>query len=171
MAERPFWKKPLAELTTAEWEALCDGCGKCCLVKLRCADTDRVYFTDVACKLLDTRTCRCGDYAARTRLVPDCVVLDKDTVGSLDWLPQSCAYRRRAEGRDLAWWHPLVSGDPESVHRAGISVRDRIVSEGDVSETELEDRLVDWPDRPPRSAGRRPPTACRRRVIRRSIKA
>ena len=151
---RPFWRKPLAELTAEQWEALCDGCGKCCLVKLRCADTDRIYFTDVACKLLDAESCRCGNYPARKRLVPDCVVLDKDTVDGLDWLPQSCAYRRRVEGRDLAWWHPLVSGDPETVHRAGISARNRIVSERDVPDEDLEDRLVDWPDWPSRASRR-----------------
>ncbi len=155
MARAAFWKKPLAALSDAEWEALCDGCGKCCLTKLRCEETDRVYFTDVGCKLLDKKTCRCGNYAERTRLVPDCVVLTKETIDQLDWLPHSCAYRRRAEGRDLAWWHPLISGDPETVHRAGISVRGRIVSETEVSEEELEDRLVDWPDWPARLSAHR----------------
>ncbi len=149
----PFWKaKRLEEMSAAEWELLCDGCGRCCLHKLRHDDSGELSFTNVACRLLDLHSCRCGDYAARRRLVPDCVQLSARTLKDIDWLPPTCAYRRLAEGRDLAWWHPLVSGDPESVHRAGVSVRGRAISETRAGA--LEDHVVDWPGRTPRT--RRP---------------
>ena len=102
---------------------LCDGCGRCCLHKLRDDDTGALSFTNVACRLLDLHSCQCSDYAHRRRRVPDCVSLTPAEVRAIDWLPPSCAYRRLAEGKDLAWWHPLVSGDPETVHTAGISTR------------------------------------------------
>ena len=140
-----FWKTvPLAEMTPAEWEAICDGCAKCCLVKLADAD-GTVYFTDVHCFLLDPAACRCRDYAARTTHVPGCVVLTPQRLEELFWMPASCSYRRLADGRGLAAWHPLVSGDAAGVHRAGLSVRGRAVPETDVAEADLEDRLVDWP--------------------------
>jgi uncharacterized cysteine cluster protein YcgN (CxxCxxCC family) len=142
----PFWKtKPLAEMTAAEWESLCDGCGRCCLIKLEDEDTAEIWFTDVACALLDRDACRCTDYRNRTARMPDCVALTPDRIGELSWLPPTCAYRLIDEGEDLYWWHPLVSGDPETVHTAGISVRGRTCTEGDVREDELEDRIVDWP--------------------------
>jgi len=145
--DRPFWqRKTLDRMTRAEWESLCDGCGKCCLVRLEDADTGEIYVTDVACRLLDLATCRCGDYAARKRHVPDCVVLRPDTVPELTWMPSTCAYRLLAEGRDLYWWHPLVCGDPEAVHRAGQSARGRVVSERDIPEAALEDHIVSWPE-------------------------
>ena len=146
MAEQPFWRrKSLAEMTPEEWESLCDGCGKCCLVKLEDADSGAIHHTDVSCHLLDLGSCRCGDYARREEIVEDCVVLTPETVGDLSWMPSTCAYRLLAEGKDLAWWHPLVSGDPESVHRAGISVRGRAVTEARVPDAELEDHIVTWP--------------------------
>ncbi len=124
-----FWReKNLAEMTPVEWESLCDGCGKCCLHKLRYADGS-LKMTRVGCRLLDTDTCRCTDYPRRKQLVPDCVLLTRDNLGNLDWLPDTCAYRVLAGGGDLAPWHPLVSGDPDSVHRAGISMRGRCISE------------------------------------------
>ena len=146
MAE-PYWrKKSLEEMSRREWEALCDGCGRCCLNKLEDEDTGEIGWTDVACTLLDHGTCRCKDYQRRTKKVADCVPLTPEAVRTLTWLPSSCAYRRLAEGRELAWWHPLVSGDPNTVHAAGISVRGRVVSEDDVPVEDYEDRLVDWPN-------------------------
>ena len=142
----PFWRrKSLAEMSGKEWESLCDGCAKCCLVKLQDMDSGATDYTDVACRLLDSGTCRCTDYANRQALVPDCVVLSSDTIAALGWMPSTCAYRLLSEGKDLPWWHPLVSGDPETVHLAGISVRHRVLLETEVDEDALEDRIVDWP--------------------------
>ena len=142
-AELPFWRqKTLAEMNHQEWESLCDGCAKCCLVKLEYEDTGEVDNTDIACRLLDTQYCRCSDYANRHSRVPDCLSLTPRRVRRLRWLPATCAYRLVAEGHDLYWWHPLVSGDPESVHWAGISVRGRVVSEDRAGAPE--NHIVDW---------------------------
>ncbi len=148
----PFWEvKTLEDMTRQEWESLCDGCARCCLVKLEDADTAEIHFTDVGCTLLDAKTCRCRDYRRRGSRVADCVKLTPKTVRSLSWLPVTCAYRRLAEGRGLAWWHPLVSGTPETVHQAGVSVRGRVsASEDDMPAEGLGDRIVKWPNRPPR---------------------
>jgi uncharacterized protein len=155
--EAPFWRrKSLADMSEAEWESLCDGCGRCCLAKLEDEDTGRIYFTDVGCRLLDGDSCRCRNYADRTREVDDCVQLRPDNVGKITWLPPTCAYRLLSEGKDLYWWHPLVSGDPASVHAAGVSVRGRVgASEEDVPDAELEDRIVTWPVRLPKAARRK----------------
>ena len=145
MSDAPFWKrKTLSELSRDEWESLCDGCGKCCLVKLQDPDTDEIAYTDVSCQLLDGASCRCKDYPHRKKRVPDCVVLSPKVVADLSWMPSTCAYRLVREGRDLAWWHPLVSGDPNTVHEAGISVRGRVISETLVEDAELPDHVVDW---------------------------
>lgn len=144
--ETPFWRrKPLDRMSGEEWESLCDGCGKCCLLKLEDEDTGEIYHTDVACHLLDLGACRCGDYENRRDIVNDCVLLDSKKVRELSWMPSTCAYRLLAEGKDLAWWHPLVSGDPETVHRAGVSVRGRAISEQRVPDAELADHVRDWP--------------------------
>ncbi len=143
MAEQPFWKrKRLDELTTQEWESLCDGCAKCCLHKLEDADTGEITQTNVACRLLDLNECRCTRYPERKRLVPDCMVLSPENIGELAWMPSTCAYRLLAEGKDLEDWHPLISGDPDSVHRAGISVRGRAISERDAGD--LQHHMTDW---------------------------
>jgi uncharacterized protein len=124
-----FWELPLETLTREQWEALCDGCGQCCLHKVEDADTGEIFRTNVACKLLDLKTARCSDYRNRRALVPDCLRLTPRNAGSLDWLPESCAYRLRADGKSLPDWHYLVSGDRDAVHRAGVSVLGKVVSE------------------------------------------
>jgi len=147
----PFWRdKTLDEMTGPEWESLCDGCGRCCLLKLEDEETGRIYATDVACRLLDCTSCQCRDYDDRHAIVTDCVTMTPEQVSELEWLPPTCAYRLVDEGRDLYWWHPLVSGDPDTVHAAGVSVRGRVVSEDGVSTDELEDRVVNWPLRHPK---------------------
>lgn len=149
----PFWRKPLASLTTAEWERLCDGCGRCCLVKLEDEDTGSIHFTDVSCALLDAGSCRCSDYANRQAHVPDCVKLTPELVDSIPWLPPTCAYRLVAEGRDLMWWHPLVSGRADTVHEAGISIRRKpTISETEVAVEDLPARIVSWPAKWPKKA-------------------
>lgn len=141
-----FWKRPLNTLTPREWEALCDGCGKCCLNKLEDADTGEIFFTRIACRLLDDETCRCGQYEERKRFVPECVVLTPRTIGKVAyWMPATCAYRLRHEGKPLFDWHPLVSGRSESVHEAGQSVRGRTLPEYEVPEDDWEDHIIEDP--------------------------
>ncbi len=144
MRER-FWEKvPLAKMTPQEWEALCDGCGKCCLNKLEFEDTGEVAFTKVACRLLDGDTCRCSRYETRRQYVPECVVLNPKTLPKVAyWLPKTCAYKLLFEGKRLHDWHPLVSGDPNSVHKAEASVRGWTVSEATVDEDDWEDYIID----------------------------
>ena len=143
MADEPFWQtKTLREMTRAEWESLCDGCGRCCLVRFEDEETGEVIPTRIACRLLDTDTCACRDYARRRRWVPDCIKLTPDKIEDLTWMPRSCAYRRLHEGRGLAWWHPLVSGDPASVRAAGVSVAGKVVSETALADVE---DAIDFP--------------------------
>jgi uncharacterized protein len=149
-----FWRsKSLDEMTPSEWESLCDGCGRCCLVKLEDADDGTLYHTDVACRLFDGNTCFCQDYSHRSARVPDCVTLTPHEVRHLRWLPPSCAYRLVSEGQDLAWWHPLVSGTSQSVVDAGVSVKGRVfANEDQVSLAKLQSRIRQWPNRMPQKA-------------------
>ena len=140
MRER-FWELPLADLSRPEWEALCDGCGKCCLHKLEDEVTGEVFPTNVACRLLDRRSSRCSDYRNRRAFVPDCIRLSRANIATMDWLPTTCAYRLRNEGKPLKDWHHLISGDPESVHSAGMSVRGWTVTEDEAGD--LEQHIVD----------------------------
>ena len=141
----PFWQsKALAEMTPVEWESLCDGCGRCCLKKLEDERSGKVVYTDVACRLLDRDRCRCRHYDERHERVPDCVAIDPSSAETMRWLPTTCAYRLVAEGKPLEWWHPLVSGDPATVHSAGISVRGRTLTENAVGDDELETRVIRW---------------------------
>jgi len=157
LEEIPFWRrKSLEEMTDSEWESLCDGCGRCCLNKLEEEGTDRTFYTDVGCRLLDDKTCRCRDYAHRLEKVDDCVQLTPGNLKTITWLPPTCAYVLLAEGKDLYWWHPLVSGDAETVHAAGVSVRGRVrASETQVADDMLEDYTVIWPLKFPKGARRR----------------
>jgi uncharacterized cysteine cluster protein YcgN (CxxCxxCC family) len=142
----PFWKtKTLPEMTREEWESLCDGCGRCCLNKLEDEDTGRFLYTRAACKLLDLESCRCTDYANRHARVPDCVALTPENVGSLGWLPATCAYRLLEEGKNLQWWHPLVSGRTDTVTEAGIAVTGEAYSEEGITVDELVDHLWQLP--------------------------
>lgn len=140
----PFWKnKTLAEMSTDEWESLCDGCGKCCLHKLEDEGTGDVYYTRVACRLLDITTSRCKNYAQRHQSVPDCLQMNAEFVVNASWLPSTCAYRLVAEKKDLPSWHPLITGNAQSVHEANASVKDKAVPEQDVHEDDFEDYLID----------------------------
>ncbi len=138
-----FWENlSLEEMSEKQWESLCDGCGKCCLHKLEDEETGEVYVCNVACKLLNTETCRCQDYAHRKQFVPDCTVLTPDKIEEFHWLPTSCAYRLLAENKPLPQWHPLISHDPQSVHNAGISIGGRVISEDKADDLNL--HITDW---------------------------
>lgn len=144
----PFWKeKKLEEFTQTEWESICDGCGKCCLFRLE-GEVGEYYTTNVICKLFDEATCQCTDYQNRQKIVPTCLVLDAKLIQNLDWMPITCAYRLLAEGKDLPWWHHLVSGSRDTIHQIGVSVRGKIEYEKDVDLDDLEDHVVDWFDQP-----------------------
>jgi uncharacterized cysteine cluster protein YcgN (CxxCxxCC family) len=143
-AGNPFWReKPMNALSPTEWESLCDGCGRCCVIKLEDEDNGNIFYTDIACRLFDDQTCRCGNYGLRSQLVKGCVVLTPKTLSDVaHWMPTTCAYRLLYEGKPLFDWHPLVSGDPESVHAAGISLRGGVVPEYELGEEEFEDHIV-----------------------------
>jgi uncharacterized protein len=140
-----FWKtKTLAEMTTEEWESLCDNCGKCCLNKLEDEDTGELYFTSVVCNLIDLDTCRCTRYTERTTLVPECIDLKQHDFAEYNWLPSTCAYRLLVDGKALPSWHPLITGDPDSVQEAGVSIRSYAMKESEVDD--LEDHIIEWLD-------------------------
>jgi len=146
MTDEPFWRtKTLREMTNTEWEQLCDGCGRCCLNKLEDWDSGEIHFTNIACSELNCKTCQCKNYDRRFELVPDCIDLTPEKVEQLTWLPPTCGYRLVHEGKDLYDWHPLKSGDKNSVHKAGISVKGRIVPEGKLTPKDYEDHIVEWP--------------------------
>ncbi|WP_299676346.1 YcgN family cysteine cluster protein [uncultured Roseobacter sp.] len=142
-----FWeRKPLAKMSQREWEALCDGCGKCCLNKLEDEDSGRVALTRIACRLLDDTTCRCAHYENRHQFVPDCIVLKPDNLDThAYWMPKTCAYRLLWEGKPLPDWHPLISGTAQSVHDAGVSVQGWTLSEFDVPEDDWEEHVIEEP--------------------------
>ncbi|MBL6863949.1 MAG: YcgN family cysteine cluster protein [Rhodospirillales bacterium] len=143
--KKPFWEtKKLFEMTNGEWESLCDGCAKCCLNKLEDADTGYISYTNVACHQLDIESCKCRNYSDRETYVPDCIKLTVSKLESLSWLPRTCAYRLLYEQKTLYPWHPLISGDKESVEKSGISVKGRIISEN--NNIDLEEHIVDWPN-------------------------
>jgi len=147
MTADPFWKtKSLEAMSDDEWESLCDGCGRCCLNKLEDWETGEIAWTSVGCTLLDGHTCRCRDYENRQATVPDCIRLTTEEVRSITWLPPTCAYGLVRDGKDLYWWHYLVSGDRDTVHAAGISVRGRTVPEDGIELEDYEDYIVDWPE-------------------------
>ncbi|MBW2592176.1 MAG: YcgN family cysteine cluster protein [Deltaproteobacteria bacterium] len=142
--KKEFWKtKSMEEMTARQWESLCDGCGRCCLEKLEDEDTGEVFYTSVACRFLDIGACRCSVYEKRAALAPECLFLTSEKARAIDWLPVTCAYRLLAEGKDLKWWHPLVSGNPDTVHQAGISVRDKIISARHADPNHLEAYIID----------------------------
>ena len=143
--EKPFWEvTALKDMTTDQWESLCDGCGKCCVLKLEDADTGAIYYTDVSCKLLCTKSAQCTNYQERKAIVPDCVILTPDNLDEIHWMPESCAYRRLHEGRKLPQWHPLRVGHKQAMIDAHHSVAGHVTSETDVKEDDMPDHLFDW---------------------------
>ena len=150
MSNQPFWKtKTLVQMNAQEWESLCDGCGKCCCIRMEDEDNGKIYVTNVSCKLFDPATCRCTDYEDRRKTVPDCVQVTPGNVAGLKWMPQTCAYRLLSEGKDLPDYHYLVSGDRDSIHRAGMSVQNAVIPEGEIaSEDDLPNHITEWPGEP-----------------------
>ena len=142
-----FWeRKTMAQMSQDEWEALCDGCGKCCLNKLEDEDSGEVVLTNIACRLLDDSTCRCAQYDIRHQFIPECIVLTASNIPEhLYWMPQTCAYRLVHEGRPLKDWHPLISGHANSVHAAGVSVKDKTVPEFEIDEDDWEEHVIEEP--------------------------
>ena len=142
--KKKFWETtPMEEMTVRQWESLCDGCGRCCLEKLEDEDTGEVFYTSVACRFLNIGTCRCSVYEKRAPMAPECLFLTPEKVRAIDWLPVTCAYRLLAEGKKLEWWHPLVSGNPDTVHQAGISVRNKIISAEHADPDHLDAYIID----------------------------
>ncbi|MBT5230593.1 MAG: YcgN family cysteine cluster protein [Methylococcales bacterium] len=146
--DAPFWeRKALSEMNKEEWESLCDGCGRCCLLKLEDEDSGALAYTEVVCKYSDPESCQCTVYTDRKTLMPDCLILTPAhlTVENLAWFPPTCAYRMLSEGIPLSWWHPLSSGDPNTVYEAGVSIKHRVVSEDDITD-DIQEYIVTWPE-------------------------
>ena len=140
-----FWKiKSLEQMTSAEWESICDGCAKCCIFKFEDDETERILQTDVVCKLLDLSSCSCTKYGKRNQLVPDCITITAENILQLKWMPSSCSYRLLAEGKDLPMWHPLITKDSKSTPLAGKTVQGNVVSESEVDD--IEERIIGWFD-------------------------
>jgi len=147
--EKPFWRvKKMKDMNKQEWESLCDNFGKCCCIRLEDEETSDIYITDVACKLFDPEACKCTSYESRSEKVPDCVTLTKDNIDKLHWMPATCAYRLISEGKELPYYHHLVSGSSSTIHDEGMSVKNAVVSEALVSEDEQIKRIVIWPGEP-----------------------
>lgn len=145
-----FYKeKTLKEMNKQEWEALCDGCGRCCLVKLEDEDSGEILCSDVHCSLFDAKTCKCKDYEGRKEKVPDCVKLTPENILTIGWIPPTCAYLRIANGKGLAKWHPLVAGNDKAMKEAGISVFGKVVSEDDVEHEDYVNHIAEWPNSEP----------------------
>jgi uncharacterized cysteine cluster protein YcgN (CxxCxxCC family) len=145
MHTQPFWKtRKLSELTREQWESLCDGCAKCCLIKLEFEDTGELCYTRLVCRYFNERLCRCGCYTERTLKVPTCVRLTSDNLAAVHYMPATCAYRLLSEGKNLPWWHPLVAGSTEAVHEAGVSIRGKVIGEDLVDPDDWEEHIVDW---------------------------
>lgn len=145
-SDKPFWQTiPLTQMSQTQWESLCDGCGKCCLHKLEDEDSGDVFYTDVACRYL-SNDCRCQCYAQRAKKVAACITLRPQDLSQVTWLPSTCAYRLLSEGKELPQWHPLISGKSDSVHIAGVSAKNRFITEDEVDENDYEDRIVFWPE-------------------------
>ena len=145
LIESRYWESiALKDMNTEQWEALCDGCGKCCVIKLEDVDDGAIYYTDIGCTLLDTGDCRCKNYPERKSIVPDCVILTPDRLDALNWMPKTCAYRLLHQGQDLPQWHPLITGDPNSTHLSGHSVAGKILTEGDIDEEDYPDHITNW---------------------------
>lgn len=142
---QPFWEtKALNELSPDEWESLCDGCGKCCLVKLEDEDDGEIYYTNVACRYLNTSSCRCTTYPDRLEKVPQCVNLTADNINEFHYMPETCAYRLLSENKPLPSWHPLFHGHRKAMHKAGVSAKNKVISEDKVDQEDLEDHLIEW---------------------------
>ncbi len=147
MGDKRFWEsKHLKEMSEEEWESLCDGCGKCCLIKLEDIDSGNVFYSNVGCKLINEDTCQCNNYPQRRELVSDCVRLTPADIDNFHWLPSTCAYRLLAENKPLEWWHPLVSGESDSVHRAGMSIKGRFIPEQNVHPDDFQEHIITWVD-------------------------
>lgn len=145
MSKSPFWQtKTLEQMTTQEWESLCDSCGKCCLHKLEDEDSGEIFYTSVVCDLIDLDNCRCTRYADRCRLVPDCLNLKQHNFAEFNWLPATCAYKLLAEGKSLPDWHPLVADNRDMVHEAGVSIRSYAMKESEVDN--IEEHIIEWLD-------------------------